>query len=181
MYRLSNHTRHRCFISYHHDDENEVRDFIDTFDHGHNVFISRGIGAAMPGDVLGSSSFDYIAQRIRALYLNDSTVTIVMIGRCTWARQFVDWEVAASLRNTTNSRRNGLMAITLPSATSYGKLPTRVSDNVNGDAGYARWWQYPSSTDALADIIEIAHAARTGFADSINNSRPLSLVNKQCK
>jgi hypothetical protein len=37
-------------------------------------------------------------RRIRQLYLLDSTVTIVLIGKCTWARKFVDWETQASLR-----------------------------------------------------------------------------------
>src|SRR5690242_1080901 len=154
MHRLGSITRHRCFISYHHDDEDEVQAFIDTFDHAHDVFISRGIGAAMPGDVIESNDFDYITRRIRDLYLNNTSVTIVMIGRCTWARRFVDWEVAASLRNTANSRRNGLLAITLPSVSGYAQLPARVADNVDGELGYARWWQYPHSTGALAQMIE---------------------------
>jgi len=93
------------------DDETEVEDFIQTFDHNHDVLISRGIGAGMAGDVIiGSNDADYIKQRIRTLYLRDSTVTIVIVGQCTSARRFVDWEVAASLRNTSTTARNGLLA-----------------------------------------------------------------------
>lgn len=182
MASLSSYTRHRCFISYHHDDEAEVSDFINTFDHGHDVLISRGIGASMPGDVINSTDRDYIMQRVRDLYLNDSTVTIVMIGRCTWARKFVDWEVAASLRNTANSRRNGLMAITLPSVADYTarKLPPRVDDNVIGEDGYARWWKYPTSTASLSNWIEIAFAARTEKAHLVENGRLLFDHNRPC-
>lgn len=181
MLRLSNYTRHRCFISYHHGDESEVKEFIETFDHGHDVFISRGIGASMPGDVINSTDRDYIMSRIRGLYLNDSTVTILMIGKCTWARKFVDWEIAASLRNTLNSRRNGLMTIALPSmGEGPYQLPPRFLDNLDGENGYAGWWKYPATTQELANIIEEAYKARTEKAVLAKNSRLLYDHNREC-
>ena len=182
MAQIKDYTRHRCFISYHHDDEAEVQAFIQKFDHNHDVFISRGIGASMPGDVINSKDRDYIMRRVRELYLNDSTVTICMIGKCTWARKYVDWEVAASLRNTANSRRNGLMAITLPSVADYADraLPPRLQDNVNGSAGYARWWKFPTSAQDLASKIEEAFIARTDKADLATNSRLLYDHNRTC-
>lgn len=181
MLRLSGYTRHRGFVSYHHHDESEVKDFIETFDHGHDVFISRGIGASMPGDIINSTDRDYIMSRIRSLYLNDSTVTIVMIGKCTWARKFVDWEIAASLRNTSNSRRNGLMAIALPSmGEEVYQLPPRFLDNLDGENGYARWWKYPTTTQVLADMIEEAYQARTEKSFLAKNDRLLYDHNREC-
>lgn len=180
--RLSSYTRHRCFVSYHHADEAEVQQFIETFDHDHDIFISRGIGASMPGDVINSNAADYIMSRVRQLYLNDSTVTIVMVGRCTWARRFVDWEIAASVRNTANSRRNGLLGITLPSVANdlTKQLPPRLNDNVNGENGYARWWTYPEYAESLAYIIEEAFTARTTKTHLVNNSRQLYGYNRTC-
>lgn len=172
---LVDNTRRKCFISYHHADEVEVQDFIQKFDHTHDVLIARGIGASMSGDIVNSSNSDYIMSQIRAKYLRDTTVTIVMVGRETWGRKFVDWEVAASLRNTATASASGLMAITLPSASEYPgkKVPDRVNDNLNGEAGYARWWKYPTSAVSLATIIEGAYAARTSRAGLRDNSRPL--------
>ncbi|CAN5345860.1 TIR domain-containing protein [soil metagenome] len=180
--QLKAYTRHRCFISYHHDDEHEVQEFIREFDHDGDVMISRGIGASMAGDVIDSNDDDYIKSRIRLLYLRDSTVTIVMIGRCTWARRFVDWEVAASLRNTSTTNRNGLMAITLPSVAGYAgrQLSARVADNVDGKAGYARWWKYPSGVPDLANLIEGAFQARADRAHLVDNSRTLIGSNYRC-
>ena len=86
---LKSYTRHNTFISYHHADESEVADFINRFDHEHDVLISRGIGASMAGDVINSTDADYIKRRIRELYLRDSTVTLVMVGAETWGRRFV--------------------------------------------------------------------------------------------
>src|SRR4051794_8917026 len=90
--------RRKCFISYHHADEAEVNDFIKVYDGMHDAFIARGIGEAMPGDVIDSTDTDYVMRRVRELYVGDSTVTLVMLGRCTWARRYVDWEIQASLR-----------------------------------------------------------------------------------
>lgn len=182
MRKLSTYTRRRCFISYHHQDESEVQEFIGDFDHDGDILISRGIGASMPGDVINSNDSQYIMRRIRELYLNNSTVTIVLVGRCTWARKYVDWEVAASLRNTANSNRNGLMAITLPSASQYNsrRLPERVNDNVDGEHGYARWWKYPSDTASLASMIEEAYSARVDRSHLAENSRQLFGKNRLC-
>ncbi|WP_347711985.1 TIR domain-containing protein [Olsenella uli] len=175
---LGTFTRHKCFISYHHADELEVERFIQQFDDNHDVLIARGIGAGMAGDVINSDNDDYIMRRIRDLYLRDTTVTIVLVGRKTWTRKFVDWEVAASLRNTPNSNRSGLLAITLPSASRYGKkLPARVQDNVKGDFGYARWMKYPTSASDLARMIDTAYDARTWRSQRVDNSRKLLSYN----
>lgn len=172
---LKSYTRHKTFISYHHADEDEVSDFINFFDHDHDVLISRGIGASMAGDVIESTNADYIKRRIRELYLRDSTVTLVMVGAATWGRKFVDWEIAASLRNTSTTSRNGLVAITLPSIANLAgrKLPARVSDNVNGENGYARWMEYPTNTASLAKMIDAAYIRRSTHLDLVDNSRLL--------
>ncbi|MFB7573036.1 hypothetical protein [Streptomyces sp. NPDC056165] len=46
--------RRKCF-TYLHDDEFEVRRFNEAFDHARNVFIARGMGAGMPGDIIDST------------------------------------------------------------------------------------------------------------------------------
>ena len=182
---LKEFTRRKCFISYHHADEAEVQQFIEDFDHDRDVLIARGIGASMTGDIINSESSDYIMSRIREKYLRDTTVTIVLIGQCTWARKFVDWEVAASLRNTAAYNRNGLLAITLPSVTSLAgrQVPGRVSDNIGGaegDEGYARWWKYPKSSSSLANMIETAYDYRTTRSGLALNTRALRGRNSTC-
>lgn len=179
MPQLTEFTRRKCFISYHHADEREVEHFIQMFDHDHDVLLSRGIGASMAGDIINSSSNEYIMRRVRENYLRDSTVTIVMVGRHTWGRKFVDWEIAASLRNTPSNNRNGLMAVTLPSIAGVPsrQLPARFGDNLNGEDGYARWWKYPADASALATCIETAYQYRTSRSNLVDNSRPLRVQN----
>lgn len=176
---LASQTRRKCFISYHHADEDEVQQFIQQFDHDRDVLIARGIGASMSGDIIDSTNTEYIKQQIRAKYLRDTTVTIVLIGQETWKRRFVDWEIAASLRNTSTSSASGLLGITLPSASNYSgkRMPDRLGDNVDDTDGYARWWKYPPSAESLANMIETAYAARTSKALLRNNTRSLRLRN----
>lgn len=172
-------TRHKCFISYHAVDTDEVTQFIDTFG---TEFIAKTVGVTDEDDFIDSNDSDYIMDRIRAKYLGDSTVTIVLVGKCTWARRYVDWEVYSSLRNSKLSKVNGLLAIQLPSG---GRLPARVEDNVERtqdrtDIGYARWMSYPSSKTVLRDWISDAFLARTTRASLIDNSRARRVASASC-
>src|SRR5258708_7997982 len=105
--------RRKCFISYHHADQVWVDTFIRTFDARHDLFIARQLGS-MPEDVIDSMDTDYVMSRIRADYIKDSTVSILIAGKCTWARRYVDWEVQASLRSGAIAVPNRLLAINLP-------------------------------------------------------------------
>jgi len=125
---------HKCFISYHAADKDAVDSFCEKFE---GSFIRRGI--KMEDDIIDSENTDYVMRRIRELYLQDSTVTIALIGKCTWARRFVDWEIQASLRQPKDAYPNGLVAIQLWQ--SYKTLPNRVRLNV--DSGYAKfYWSF---------------------------------------
>jgi hypothetical protein len=175
-------TRHKCFVSYHADDADEVEEFLENFGH---VFIPRVIGVSDDDDFIDSSDTDYVMDCIRETYLTDSTVTMVMVGACTWARRYVDWEIYSSLRNDSRNRRSGLLAITLPSVADIAgrELPARVSDNgsgTDGDEGYARWWKYPSSADAVRSRIETAFEYRTSRAHLVENSRTRRTANTSC-
>ena len=164
--------RHKCFISYHKADQTAVDDFCEKFE---GAFIRRG--QAMTDDIIDSEDTDYVMSRIRQLYLQDSTVTIVLIGRCTWARRFVDWEIQSSLRQSRNDPPpNGLVAIQLWD--SYTKLPDRVK--LNRDSGYAKFYKYPKSTASLSNIVDEAFSARTEKANLIVNPRDRYKYNRQC-
>lgn len=177
--------RRKCFISYHHADQIEVSSFIQTFDNFHDIFIYRGLGLSIADDIIYSTSTDYVMQRIRELYLSDSTVTIVMIGQCTWARRYVDWEIQSSLRQGLANTPNGLLGIKLPSFRN-SRYPDRLNANLcAADAGiltdcYARVIDYPNNTETLRDWIEDAFHARTARRELINNPRDRFLNNRTC-
>jgi len=174
------------FISYHHADEAEVAAFVQTFDHFGDAFIARGIGAGMSQDIINSNNTDYVMRRIRQLYLGDSTVTVVMIGNCTWARRYVDWELQASLRSGQQTTSNGVLGIRLPSYRNTG-YPERLNANLVpvgpqyvGQDCYARVVDMPQQISTLVGHIEDAFQARTSRAHLIVNPRDRMGYNRNC-
>lgn len=164
--------------------EAEVQDFIQTFHHEQGAFTGRGLGLIqeMAEDIIDSDDTDYVMRRIREVYLKGSTVTLVMLGRCTWARRYVDWEIQASLRQDRGIVPNGLLGITLPSyPKSGGTLPERLRMNLTGhDSCYARWMGYPNDTGILVNEIEAAYQRRATHAQSIVNPRERFGYNRSC-
>jgi hypothetical protein len=177
--------RRKCFISYHHEDQDEVSQFVRSFDHEQDAFIARGLGQEMSEDIINSTDTDYVMSRIRQLYLEDSTVTLVMLGKCTWARRYVDWEIQSSLRQGERTTPNGLLAIKLPSYERGQKnFPDRLNKNLKqNDAQedcYARWMAYPSTTDQLVNAIEATYQRRTTHRKWIVNPRDRMGYNRRC-
>jgi hypothetical protein len=174
--------RRKCFISYHHTDQAAVNQFVRDFDHGHNAFIARGLGEEMSGDLIDSTNTDYVMSKIRERYLSNSTVTIVILGRCTWARRYVDWELQSSLRSGQYTTPNGLLGIRLPSFA--GTYPPRFEANLSSDWPrqdcYARHMPYPSSTVDLITALEEAYDRRSTHRHLIKNSRDRMSYNRQC-
>ncbi|MGE3445916.1 MAG: TIR domain-containing protein [Acidimicrobiia bacterium] len=172
--------RHKCFISYHGADIVGVTDFVEKFN---DVFIPRVLGASDSDhfkDPVSSEDEEYIKQQIGSRYLSDSTVTILYVGQCTWARKYVDWELSSSLRNDPVNKRNGLLALT-PADRSTHPLPGRFADNWTKDGScYARYQYYPRSADELRGWIEDAFKARDSRSNLINNKRALRKINSAC-
>ena len=61
-----------------------------------------------------------IRQKIRDDFIADATVTVVLIGPCSWQRKHVDWEIGSSLRDTKKNSRCGLLGILLPNHPDFG-------------------------------------------------------------
>lgn len=172
--------RRKCFISYHHADEGLVANFVNTFDHLNDVFIRRRLGESSD-DLINSNNTDYVMSQIRNRFLRDSTVTLVMMGRCTWSRRYVDWEIQSSLRRG-QSNPNGLLGVKLPSFTHF---PDRLNKNLiapgSGDVDcYARWIDWPANTTTLRQAIEDAFQRRTTHAHLIKNPRERMSYNRTC-
>jgi len=178
-------TRHKVFISYHQDDQEEVDQFVETFDHERKVFIARSLGVGMDQNIIDSNDTDYVMSRIRALYLKDSTVTIVLMGKCTWARRYVDWEIQGSLRHGETVTPNGLLGIKLPSYPKRGgQFPNRLNLNLKQsdeqENCYARRMEYPPRKETLTNAIDEAYNRRFTHTKWINNPRERFSYNRTC-
>jgi len=173
--------RRKVFVSHYRGDRGEVDRFIDEFANRQQIFIPYVLGANDNDDYISSSNPEYVMTQIRQKYLQDTTVTIVLVGSCTQSRRYVDWELKSSLRQGQYTP-NGVMGIILPSQGNSCDLPPRLADNWNNDNSncYARYWVYPSSGQQLREWIEDAYSARTTRANLINNSQDMMKYNAKC-
>lgn len=137
--------RHKVFVSYHHANDQAYRDYFEKlFSNTHNIMVSKSVQI---GDINEYSPIETIRRTIRDEYLRDSTVTVVLIGRQTWQRKHVDWEIASSIRQTQYNARSGLLGIILStyprqSQNEYNQytIPPRLHDNI--ECGFANIYNW---------------------------------------
>ncbi|WP_178019613.1 TIR domain-containing protein [uncultured Paenibacillus sp.] len=175
-------TRRKVFISHFRDDRREVDAFIDRFANKEKVFIPYVLGANNNDEFIQSRNPEYVMTQIRKKYLQDTTVTIVLVGSCTHSRRYVDWEIKTSLRQGEYTP-NGLMGIILPSQGNSAYIPPRLEANWSSghENCYARYWVYPDSAEQLGKWIEDAFKARTTRNHLIKNSQDMMGYNAKCK
>jgi hypothetical protein len=149
--------RHKVFISYHHANDQWDRDkFEKLFAGFHSIMISKSVQLCEINPYLKT---DTVRKKIRDEYLRDSTVTIVLIGKQTWQRKHIDWEIGASIRHTSLNPRSGLLGICLPDHPDFGCdkynpyiIPPRLHYNVKcGFADIYDWSDNPQSVAAWID------------------------------
>ena len=168
-------TKHKVFISHYHADDDDVKKFVDYFCEEKGVFTPKIVGDDYD-TTINSDDSDYIMRKIREDYLTDSTVTIVLIGKETANRKYVDWEIASTIRNDKNNKRSGLIGIYLEGQ-SNSEIPPRLQDNV--DTGYAKVYSYPSySPSTLDKWIDEAYERRNDDSYVVNNTRELFQRNR---
>ena len=174
-------TRRKIFISYYHGDQVQVDQFLNIYK---NAFIHRAVGALRQDNQIDSSNPDYTMRAIRQNYIQDSTVTIVLIGSCTHSRRYVDWEIKASLQQGSDYLPNGLLGIQLPGLPNGVHLPPRLQENWNrSEIGcHAIFRAWPSSDEELRRWIEDAYARRSATKNQIANANDTMFgFNRTCK
>lgn len=172
--------RRKVFVSHYGGNRNAVKKFIEKWAHEESVFIPKQLGVFDDEDFINSTNTSYVVQQIRRKYLDDSTVTIVLMGTCTHSRRYVDWEIKASLQQGLTPP-NGLLGIVLPGIDKAPNLPERFSLNYeNGQECYAEYHWAPTSAEQLRQWIEKAYNNRTDKTHLIKNPQSMMIKNKKC-
>ena len=138
--------RHKVFISYFHDDDQEWKDRFIRMMGDRIVDMSVNIG-----DIADNSPpTEDTLRRIREQHLSQATVIVVLIGPRTWQRKYVDWEINATLRDTDHNPRCGLLGILLPNHPDYGQtdcnrrlIPQRLAQNLEQKDPFAFIQHWP--------------------------------------
>lgn len=168
-------TRHKVFISFHHADLECKERFVKLMK-GRMIDMSVDTGGI---DDTGRKTDD-VRRIIRDKYIRDATVTVVLIGRKTWQRKHVDWEIGSSIRATHLNKRTGLLGIVLPSHPNHGNkrinpkfIPPRLADNCCGDDPFAKIYDWPAhfAPAQIHKAIADAFNRRSG-KDPVNRRKP---------
>lgn len=173
--------RHRVFVSYYHDEDQDYRELFEAlFTDIHDIMVSESVEI---GEIVSNLPPESIQQIIREGYLRDSTVTVVLVGAHTWQRKFVDWEISASIRETKNSPRSGLLGILLPTypgptdnPNTYciETIPPRLYDNIQ--CGFSEIFNWSDDPQDVQSWIHDAFKWKTKIPP--NNSRELFKNNR---
>lgn len=162
--------RHKVFLSYQHSLDQHYYDafsraFHDTYESIYDNSLERRID---------SDDVDYVMRRIRENYITGTSCTLVLVGKQTWGRKYIDWEVKATLE-----KEHGLIGVQLPSAAlnDEGKVhaPSRLADNIKSK--YALWVTWADITSSQARLDECIAEAKSRSKTLIDNSRSRLLRN----
>lgn len=150
--------KHKVFVSFHSADIGYKKEFERLFHNTYEVIISYSV---QENDISANISTDTVRKKIRDEYLRDSTVTVILIGKETWQRKHVDWEISSSLRHTEFNPRSGLLGIFLPTHTAYlsrtydpHTIPPRLA--ANAKLGYAALIDWTTDPQLIQSFIHQA-------------------------
>ena len=153
--------RHKVFVSFHSKDKRRRSKFVNMLD---GDIVDRSV---RDGDIDKRLKAAEIRRQIRDDFVADATVTVVLVGCCTWQRKYVDWEIGASLTDTRHNARCGLLGILLPSHPNYGKgnynprlIPPRLASNLDGEDSFAALCDWTGDEAKLVEWIDWAFLRR---------------------
>ncbi len=158
--------KRKVFLSYHHGgDQAYYNSFSQGFHDTYDVITDNSLERE-----IDSEDVDYVMRRIRENYITGSSCTIVLVGRETHARKYVDWEIKATL-----DAGHGLIGVRLPTApvTSQNTVvvPERLHDNIQ--SGYALWITW-------ADVTDSPHSCKT-YIETANATDRRLIVNSRAR
>ena len=178
------------YLCYHPDDQEHVDTFLQDFDNLNGLAVWRE--EALPEDILRDNNKHSVIHKIRERYLEDSTVTLVLIGPCTYTRRAVDLELMASLHyggdemadaDEADRLPNGLLGVMLPNYDNAG-FPDRLNDNLRvpdrGTQSYADVIPYPESKEVLSEALVQAERTRSERRDLVENSPHMFSEDRAC-
>ena len=108
---------HKVFISYHHKKNQYYKEELlrlnDKYKllYGTPIFIDSSVDT---DDIPENLPDEKIREKIRDDYLQDSTVTILLMGTETKNRKHIDWELYSSMYNGKINKQSGILVVNLP-------------------------------------------------------------------
>ena len=124
----------QVFISFHEQDIAYKERFVAMMG---RYMVNRAIDT---GSIVDSGlPLDEIRRRIRDDYIAEAAFTVVLIGRCTWQRKHVDWEISSSLRQTRSNGGVRASGDSLAQSHGFPLLRLQPAFDASPAGGQLRW------------------------------------------
>ena len=166
--------RHKVFVSFHSADKDYKQKFVGML--GDRI-VDRSVGN---GDIAKNLKAAEIRRQIRDDFVSNATVTVVLVGCCTWRRKYVDWEIGASLTDTDKNDRCGLLGILLPNHPCHREgynprlVPPRLASNLGDEKSFASLYDWTDDKEALARWVDSAFQRRKKDPQPDNSYMPFA-------
>lgn len=162
--------RHKCFISYHHENDQYYKNYLSDWAKENNVFIDDSVET---GDISDSLRDDEIREIIRDEYLRNTTVTILLVGTDTKYRKHVDWELYSSMYDGKVNKKSGIVVILLPTAKSEYCRAAHEGEKAEIFSKITNW---------TSDLSKAEYEKRFPYLperiiDNLNSNSKISIVN----
>ena len=163
--------KHKVFISYYHEEDQEYKDALLEMNDKHDVFVDESVHQGEIDDD-GLSAED-IRCIIRDDYIKDATVLILLCGGNSRKRKHIDWELHAAMFNTDKNPKLGILVINLPKigqGLRAGSGTDEEKDIISPDSS----WNNISSRKEYEDRYPYMPAR---IIDNFVKNVPISVVN----
>lgn len=156
----------RVFVSYHHEnDQDGYNRFTRLFANAYDIVTDSSLDRRIDSD-----DAEYVERRIRENYIKGTSLTVVLCGRETWKRRYVDWEICATLY-----LKHALLGICLPShipnQNGNYSVPSRLHQNI--ESGYAAWTGWTDNPTAFASAMNQARLKASQTSMIVNSAKKL--------
>lgn len=162
--------KHKVFISYYHKDDQCYKDKLLELNKEYNIFDNYSVPENDVDD--NGKTRESIRKIVRDKYIKDATVLVLLCGKNTRRRKFIDWELHAAMYHTKKNPKMGILVINLPTIEQC-EHASDENDKILIDDNCANW----VSLTEQQEYEEAFPYLPLRIMDNISKGIPISVVN----
>lgn len=166
-------TQQKVYISYAHREDKKYKEYLEeTFK---DLIFNKTVNDE---DLYPRRGSEYIDRLINENYIDEDSLVIVLIGKSTRAKKYVDWEIYTALEQKAK-----VVGVLLPGVRIkeqkivFADIPTRFADNVK--SGYCALYTWKDTIENFEQLLSMAYNDELGSKEKINNKRKRLLTNEE--
>lgn len=126
---------HKTFISFYNEDS-YYKDLLIKMNSEKLLFVNKSVGK---GEIDEDIKAETVRVKLRSDYIEDSTVLVLLCGKNTKKRKFIDWELAASMYKSETKKQLGILVINLPSSSNAVRKVSKREEEIVSNNKLLEW------------------------------------------